>query len=169
MTARRKSTRRHFLAAAAAAVAAPYVVPARAFGANDRVNIGYIGCGRRADGLRGVPGGAHVIALADVARDTAAAAVAALHESGIEVVMLTGDNQATARAVAASLGIEVRAELLPAAGLSSTTCRVSSGCAAALRSTTAKGTVFAATCRPAGRYSTLLRSATCRTQVRPGS
>ena len=66
MTARRKPTRRHFLAAAAAAVAAPYFVPARAFGANDRVNIGYIGCGRRADGLRGVPGDAHVIALADV-------------------------------------------------------------------------------------------------------
>ena len=39
---------------------------------------------------------AGVIALADVPRPTAAAAVAALHELGIQVVMLTGDNQATA-------------------------------------------------------------------------
>ena len=55
-----------------------------------------------------------VIALADAARETAAAAVAALHESGIEVVMLTGDNQATARRIAEQLGIDtVIAEVLP--------------------------------------------------------
>jgi len=55
-----------------------------------------------------------VIALADAARDTAAAAVAALHESGIEVVMLTGDNEATARRIAEQLGIDtVIAEVLP--------------------------------------------------------
>ncbi|WP_407343563.1 heavy metal translocating P-type ATPase [Pengzhenrongella phosphoraccumulans] len=55
-----------------------------------------------------------VIALADAVRDTAAAAVAALHESGIEVVMLTGDNEATARRIGDELGIDtVIAEVLP--------------------------------------------------------
>ena len=55
-----------------------------------------------------------VIALADAARETAAAAVAAMHESGIEVVMLTGDNEATARRIADQLGIDtVIAEVLP--------------------------------------------------------
>ena len=58
---------------------------------------------------------AGVIALADAPRPTAAAAVAALHELGIQVVMLTGDNQATARRVADQLGIDqVIAEVLPA-------------------------------------------------------
>ena len=55
-----------------------------------------------------------VIALADAARPTAAATVAALHESGIAVVMLTGDNEATARRIADQLGIDtVIAEVLP--------------------------------------------------------
>jgi Cu2+-exporting ATPase len=55
-----------------------------------------------------------VIALADAARDTAAAAVAALHDAGVEVVMLTGDNEATARRIAAQLDIDtVIAEVLP--------------------------------------------------------
>jgi Cu2+-exporting ATPase len=57
---------------------------------------------------------AGVIALADAARDTAADAVRALHETGIEVVMLTGDNEATARRIAGQLGIDtVIAEVLP--------------------------------------------------------
>jgi P-type Cu2+ transporter len=57
---------------------------------------------------------AGVIALADAARDTAADAVQALHETGIEVVMLTGDNEATARRIAGQLGIDtVIAEVLP--------------------------------------------------------
>jgi P-type Cu2+ transporter len=55
-----------------------------------------------------------VIALADAPRETAAAAVAALHEAGVEVVMLTGDNEATARRIAGQLGIDtVIAEVLP--------------------------------------------------------
>jgi Cu2+-exporting ATPase len=55
-----------------------------------------------------------VVALADAARDTAAAAVTALHDAGVDVVMLTGDNQATARRIAAQLGIDtVIAEVLP--------------------------------------------------------
>jgi Cu2+-exporting ATPase len=57
---------------------------------------------------------AGVIAMADAPRETAAAAVAALHEAGAEVVMLTGDNEATARRIAAALGIDtVIAEVLP--------------------------------------------------------
>ena len=57
---------------------------------------------------------AGVIALADAARDTAAPAVAALHEAGIEVVMLTGDNEATAKRIAGQLGIDtVIADVLP--------------------------------------------------------
>ena len=57
---------------------------------------------------------AGVIALADAARETAAPAVAAMHEAGIEVGMLTGDNEATAKRIAAQLGIDtVIAEVLP--------------------------------------------------------
>jgi Cu2+-exporting ATPase len=56
-----------------------------------------------------------VIGLADAVRDTADAAVAELHALGVEVVMLTGDNEATARRVAQQLGIDtVIAEVLPA-------------------------------------------------------
>ena len=55
-----------------------------------------------------------VIGLADAARETSAAAVAALHEAGVEVVMLSGDNEATARRIADQLGIDtVIAEVLP--------------------------------------------------------
>jgi len=58
---------------------------------------------------------AAVIAMADAPRDTAAAAVGALHDYGVRVVMLTGDNEATARRIADHLGIdEVIAEVLPA-------------------------------------------------------
>ncbi len=58
---------------------------------------------------------AGLIGVADAPRDTAAAAVAALHEIGAEVVMLTGDNEATARRIAGQLGIDtVIAEVLPA-------------------------------------------------------
>ncbi|MGY1638916.1 heavy metal translocating P-type ATPase [Geodermatophilus sp. SYSU D00742] len=57
---------------------------------------------------------AGVIALADAPRETSAAAVAALHEAGLEVVMLSGDNEATARRIAGRLGIDtVIAEVLP--------------------------------------------------------
>jgi Cu2+-exporting ATPase len=58
---------------------------------------------------------AGVLALADAPRDTAAAAVRELHTMNIHVVMLTGDNQATARRIADQLGIDtVIAEVLPA-------------------------------------------------------
>jgi Cu2+-exporting ATPase len=57
---------------------------------------------------------AAVIGISDAARPTAKAAVEALHRQGIEVVMLTGDNRATADRIAGELGItEVMAEVLP--------------------------------------------------------
>ncbi|MGH3513865.1 MAG: HAD-IC family P-type ATPase, partial [Pseudonocardiaceae bacterium] len=52
---------------------------------------------------------------ADTVKPSAARAVAQLHELGLRTVLLTGDNQATAAAVAAQVGItEVIAEVLPA-------------------------------------------------------
>ena len=55
-----------------------------------------------------------LIAMADAPRDTAAAAVAALRALDIEVVMLTGDNEATAKRIAGILGVDtVIAEVLP--------------------------------------------------------
>ncbi len=57
---------------------------------------------------------AAVIGIADAPRETSAQAIRDLHELGIEVVMLTGDNQATAERIAAQLGIDtVIAEVLP--------------------------------------------------------
>jgi Cu2+-exporting ATPase len=57
---------------------------------------------------------AGVIGIADAPRDTAGPAVQALHAAGIKVVMLTGDNQATATRIADRLGIDtVIAEVLP--------------------------------------------------------
>ena len=57
---------------------------------------------------------AGVVAVADPIKSTTSAAIAALKAEGIRVVMLTGDNATTARAVAAKLGItEVEAEVLP--------------------------------------------------------
>jgi P-type Cu2+ transporter len=57
---------------------------------------------------------AGLVAIADAPRPTARAAVEALHELGVEVVMLTGDNRATAERIAGELGIDtVIAEVLP--------------------------------------------------------
>jgi len=54
------------------------------------------------------------IAMRDELREAAPGVVAALQEAGIETVMLTGDNERTAAAVAEEVGIDdYRAELLP--------------------------------------------------------
>ena len=56
-----------------------------------------------------------LIAIADAIRRRPQAALAKLRERGIEVVMLTGDNAATAKRIAADLGIDsVLANVLPA-------------------------------------------------------
>jgi P-type Cu2+ transporter len=55
-----------------------------------------------------------VFAVADAVREESRAAIAALHERGLEVAMLTGDARAVAEAVAEDLGIDtVFAEVLP--------------------------------------------------------
>ena len=57
---------------------------------------------------------AGVLGVADRVRSDSAAVVKALKAAGLRVVMLTGDNEATARAVAGPLGIEeIEAEVLP--------------------------------------------------------
>ncbi|MBB4193813.1 Cu+-exporting ATPase [Rhizobium aethiopicum] len=57
---------------------------------------------------------AGLVAVADRVKPTTSAAIKALHDSGLKIIMATGDNERTARAVAKSLGIdEVRADVLP--------------------------------------------------------
>jgi Cu+-exporting ATPase len=57
---------------------------------------------------------AGILGVADPIKGTAAEAVRKLHEEKLKVVMLTGDNQTTALAVARRLGLDdVRAEVLP--------------------------------------------------------
>jgi Cu+-exporting ATPase len=57
---------------------------------------------------------AGLVAVADRIKPTTAAAIKALHDSGLTIVMATGDNGKTAAAVAKQLGIdEVRADMLP--------------------------------------------------------
>ena len=57
---------------------------------------------------------AAVIAVADPVKPTTPAAIKALHALGLKVAMITGDNQKTANAIAAELGIDtVVAEVLP--------------------------------------------------------
>jgi len=57
---------------------------------------------------------AGLLAVADPIKETTPEAIGQLHRSGIRIVMLTGDNLTTAKAVADQLNIdEVRAEVLP--------------------------------------------------------
>ncbi|SCZ78295.1 heavy metal translocating P-type ATPase [Acidaminobacter hydrogenoformans] len=57
---------------------------------------------------------AGVIAIADPVKATSKAAIAKLHDLGIKVAMLTGDNAKTAKAIAAQVGLDrVMAEVLP--------------------------------------------------------
>jgi Cu+-exporting ATPase len=57
---------------------------------------------------------AGLVAVSDPIKETTPQAIRELHDEGLQVVMLTGDNRATAQAVAAKLGIDqVVAEVLP--------------------------------------------------------
>jgi heavy metal translocating P-type ATPase len=57
---------------------------------------------------------AAIIAVSDPIKSNTAEAIAALHDLGMEVAMITGDNKGTANAIAAKLGIDtVIAEVLP--------------------------------------------------------
>jgi Cu+-exporting ATPase len=73
----------------------------------------------RADGATAIFMGiddrvAGIFAIADPVKETTPAALRALRDEGIDVVMLTGDNRVTAEAVARRLGIEhVEADVLP--------------------------------------------------------
>ena len=60
---------------------------------------------------KGVAAG--LLAMRDEPRADTAAGLKALTQAGIKTVMLTGDNQRTAQAIGKTLGIEVRAQLLP--------------------------------------------------------
>lgn len=58
---------------------------------------------------------AGLVSVADPVKETTPDALEALHAAGLRIVMATGDNERTARAVAGRLGIdEIRADVLPA-------------------------------------------------------
>ena len=58
---------------------------------------------------------AGMVSVADPVKDSTPGALEALHRLGFRIIMATGDNERTARAVAARLGIDdIRADVLPA-------------------------------------------------------
>ena len=72
---------------------------------NEAKTVVWVAAGKAVVGL---------IAIADAIKETTPAAVRILHDRGVRIVMATGDNEATARAVAKELGIdEVHADLSP--------------------------------------------------------
>ena len=88
------------------------------------LGLDFAGLASRADTLRGEgktamfvaidgkPAG--IVAVADPVKASAAAAIRELHDLGLRIIMATGDNARTAKAVAEKLGIdEVRADMLP--------------------------------------------------------
>ncbi len=60
---------------------------------------------------------AGVLAVADTVKETSAAAIEQMHRQSLQVIMLTGDNWRTARAIARQVGLdpdrEIAAEVLP--------------------------------------------------------
>jgi Cu+-exporting ATPase len=73
----------------------------------DGHTVMFLGAGGRAAGI---------VAVADPVKPTASEVIQKLHREHVRIVMVTGDSQTTAKAVAHRLGIDdVRAEVLPAA------------------------------------------------------
>ncbi|MHB9117170.1 MAG: heavy metal translocating P-type ATPase [Burkholderiales bacterium] len=90
----------------------------------EELDIGASELAAHADALRGdgqtvmliaIDGrAAGLLGVADPVKATTADAIRALHEEGVQVIMLTGDNRTTAEAVARKLGIDrIEAEVLP--------------------------------------------------------
>jgi Cu+-exporting ATPase len=90
----------------------------------EELNIGAGELPERAEALRGdgqtvmllaIAGkAAGLIGVADPVKASTPDAIRALHEEGVQVIMLTGDNRITAQAVAKKLGIDrIEAEVLP--------------------------------------------------------
>jgi P-type Cu+ transporter len=80
------------------------VESARLLASNGKTPM-FVSIGERAAGI---------IAVADVPKASSAAAIATLHSMGIEVVMITGDNERTAQAIAKLVGVDrVLAEVMP--------------------------------------------------------
>lgn len=72
--------------------------------------VAFVGCGRVGRG----PVARAALVVADQIKPSSAEAVAALKRQGLEVVLLTGDNERTARSVAAAVGIDqVSATMFP--------------------------------------------------------
>ncbi|SMQ68599.1 Cd2+/Zn2+-exporting ATPase [Devosia lucknowensis] len=93
------------LEAAAERVAIPEDVRARIVAFNDE--------GKTVSVLLANDELAGIFAIRDEPRPDAKAGLQALRDVGVGTVMLTGDNERTARAIGASLGMDVRAGLLP--------------------------------------------------------
>ena len=66
--------------------------------------VSYIGVNKLAVGF---------VAIRDAIKDSSKQAIIGLQQSGIKVLMLTGDNENTARSVAAEIGIDFEADCLP--------------------------------------------------------
>jgi len=82
------------------------------FGADDASSLRAEGKTAMFVSVDGQPAG--IIAVADPIKETTAAAIDALRGSGLTIIMATGDNEQTAKAVAEKLGIDdVRAGVLP--------------------------------------------------------
>jgi Cu+-exporting ATPase len=89
-----------------------------------QINTDAVDLSQRAESLRGegqtvmfvaIDGkAAGLLGVADPIKESTGEAVQLLHDSGVEIVMLTGDSRTTAQAVAKQLGIDrVEAEVLP--------------------------------------------------------
>ena len=85
----------------------------------DASGLGKVAAAERAEGRTAMfvavdGAAAGVLSVADRVKQSTPSAIRALHDEGLRIVMLTGDAEATARAVARDLGIdEVIAEVLP--------------------------------------------------------